>query len=441
VVAVLKGAVALVALLAGVSAGAGGGHVAAASCGKLLPPSQGMYFGAAPGYAGEDAYQPGLADGFDQLAGLKAAWTMVGQWWSDALPFPTKTVESIWEDGKVPYLRLNPYPHVIYDVSYQGEDPGPYSLQNIAAGKFDTQIRRWADAARNVGIPILAEFGTEVNNFAPWSGISNGGATTTGYGDPTYPDGPERFRDAYRHIVTLTREEGATNITWFFHVDTPYYWTDESWNSPRWYYPGDDYVDDVGLSLYAYPKVDGSGYTTFAEKLQDYHDPNVPGAYAEVTSVSSRPVVIVEVGFNRVPVSARPAWVADAASTLKSGRFSRLIGLSWWVSSGGDFDDVIDASPEFQAVFRAAFDDPFFAAKPQFTGDCRPFTPTNVRVRAGVLSWKSVSNAASYEVWRRSKRIARPDAYLTSIRVGNKSGPYRVRAVDMFGVSPFATAR
>ena len=46
-------------------------------------------------------------------------------------------------------------------------------------------------------------------------------AKTNGYGDPYFPDGPERFRDAYRHIIDLFRKEDVKNITWCFHVYPP----------------------------------------------------------------------------------------------------------------------------------------------------------------------------------------------------------------------------
>ena len=68
-----------------------------------------------------------------------------------------------------------------------------------------------------------------------------------GYGDPTFPDGPERFRDAFRHFVRLFREEGATNVTWVFHM--------VQWYAPDRgpfanYYPGDEYVDWLALSTF-----------------------------------------------------------------------------------------------------------------------------------------------------------------------------------------------
>jgi len=60
--------------------------------------------------------------------------------------------------------------------------PTDYSLQNIIDGKFDQQLKAWADAARDTNIPILVEFGVEENNdWGPWAGDWNGAGTTTGY--------------------------------------------------------------------------------------------------------------------------------------------------------------------------------------------------------------------------------------------------------------------
>jgi len=96
----------------------------------------------------------------------------------------------------------------------------------------------------------MVTFGVEMNgNWFPWSGIFQGNSTTTEYGDPTKPDGPERYVDAFRHVVEVFNDTGAMNVTWYFHPNHESY-PDESWNSIENYYPGDDYVDWIGVSIY-----------------------------------------------------------------------------------------------------------------------------------------------------------------------------------------------
>lgn len=91
---------------------------------------------------------------------------------------------------------------------------------DIVQGKHDAAIVAWANEAKNCGSNLLAEFGTEVNGvWFSWNGSYYGGGTTNAYGDPDYPDGPEIFRDAYRHIIDLCNQQGCTNISWFFHFD------------------------------------------------------------------------------------------------------------------------------------------------------------------------------------------------------------------------------
>lgn len=408
-----------------------------AACGKLLPPTQGVYYGAYPGFAGEDSVNLGQILSFDSDGHRKAVWTYFGQWWSDQLPFPSAYVHLVWDAGKIPFIRLNPATAHLDNPPFQPPyaDPGPYTTQDIAAGRYDTQLRAWADAARATDIPILMEFGTEMNNFNQWSGRSNGGDTTTAYGDPTWPDGAERLRDAYRHIVTLFREEGATNVTWFFHADTSYWWGPDPGNELHWYYPGDDYIDWLGLSLYAFHKPDGS-VASFAEKLQTYHQPGYAGTYDEITSFSSRPLAILELGFNNVQgEDVRSEWVTNAAATIAAGLFPRIAAVSWWRVDQGDFQSTPTSSPQFGASFARAFGNPAFDAKPQFSGNCLPPAPTGLSYRNGILRWHTVPDATSYEIWRGTKKIG--STTNTSIDVRSRKG-LRVRALNPLGVGPFS---
>jgi beta-mannanase len=176
-----------------------------------------------------------------------------------------------------------------------------------------------------------------------------------------YPDGPERFRDAYRHLVTLFREEGATNVTWFFHADS--YRQSEPWNQLHWYYPGDAYVDWVGISDYG-SLASNQPIIGFSEKLAYSH------VYADLAGLSRRPMGIVEMGVVDNATHAKPQWIRDAFAALRARRFPRLRAAVWWHTNSPPNDTRIDSSPAALAAFRAAIADPFFGAKPRFSGDC-----------------------------------------------------------------------
>jgi beta-mannanase len=131
----------------------------------------------------------------------------------------------------------------------------------------------------------LVEFGTEVNwNCFPWNGQYNGGSESTIYGDPNQADGPERFRDAYRHIIDIFNKNSVDNITWFFHVDadgSPA----TSWNEISQYYPGDGYIDWIGLSVYGAQESDEE-FQSFVDMMDD--------AYAVITTITDKPIAILE---------------------------------------------------------------------------------------------------------------------------------------------------
>jgi hypothetical protein len=318
--------------------------------------------------------------------------------------------------------------------------PGPFPNSAIAAGSQDDALRRYADAARATDIPIELVYDQEMQAAHPWGGRFDGGGATA-FGDPNWPDGPEHFRDAYRHIIDIFRQEGATNVTFIFQTNTidggylaDSYW--EPWEQMRFYYPGDDYIDWIGLSAYSEPFFNTGPPQTFEHKLLAGN--GYEGSYAEITRLSAKPLMINEMGLYRMPSEeAKAQWVKDAARVMQSGKFPRIRGLIWWGDKSGDYEGY-PSSPVFLAGFKQAFDQPFFDAKAQFSGDCHPLAPARARLRKRTLTWNPVANAASYEVWRASKKIKVTTA--TSLRVA-KPGPYRVRGVNIVGFGPFTSAR
>ena len=360
-----RGVVAVAVVLALCAAGSSAaGRGAPATCGKVLPPSWGAYLGAFPDFnttaqASEDHVRAGRIRAFEQLAGRSLSWVYFSQEWYRGMGFPRERVETIWNEGAIPYIAFLPTSGDFYGPGPQEQLPeGRYSLQHIIDGDFDRQLRAWADGARQENVPILLSFGAEVND--PWGGWDakwNGAGETTGYGDPAVPDGAERYRDAYRHLVTLFRQEGATNVSFVFHVDSvPVL---DGWNELHWYYPGDAYVDWVGISDYGslYPNV---GLSPFAPKL-DF-------VYRTLTSLSRRPFGIVEMGTIEKGPQAKAGWIRDAFATIRSGRYPRIRAATWWDMNTAGIDTQVDSSPSALAAYRAGVAGPFFGASLRIAG-------------------------------------------------------------------------
>ncbi len=248
---------------------------------KLIEPVLGIYHSAYPDFGGtEDVVTTERINNFETLVNKDIVWAYFSNNWYDNIIFPASSVNTIKSTGKIPFIRIMPR------TNFDEGDPDPnYTMQKIIDGDFDNKLNQWAVDAKNTNIPLLVEFGTEVNgNWFPWNGQYNGAGETTGYGDPILPDGAERFRDAYRHIIDICNTNNANNITWFFHVDA-YSEPDISWNEIENYYPGDNYIDWLGVSVYG-PQESDEDYQEFSEILDD--------VYPTLCSLSNKQIAILE---------------------------------------------------------------------------------------------------------------------------------------------------
>ena len=106
--------------------------------------------------------------------------------------------------------------------------PTPQS-PGIAAGTYDEYLRTYADSVRDFGHAVVIGFGHEMN--APWYswGYNRVPATT--------------FVAAWRHIVTLFKNEGADNVTWLWTINQDTHGTGPI---AAWW-PGKAYVTWVGI--------------------------------------------------------------------------------------------------------------------------------------------------------------------------------------------------
>lgn len=311
-----------------------------------LPP---LYHGVYPG--GQSGAEDDLTlldlQSYEQAAGKTAAWVYFSHNWYHGRAFPVATAAWIREAGSVPYLRLM----LRSDPELARAEP-VFTLDRILGGDFDPDLRAWCQAAREFGSPLIVEYGTEMNGeWFSWNGHWNGAGASAGYGDPAEPDGPERFRDAYRHIIQVCRDEQATNLTWVFHVNHADY-PEEDWNRLEAYYPGDDWVDWIGVSVY--------GAQTPQEEEWFEFRPLLDAVYPRLEALAAhKPIVLLEFGVAAGnPLGDQAAWAEAALADLTDRRWPRLVGFSWWNETWQN-DDLpahdtnmrIQDNPALSAVF------------------------------------------------------------------------------------------
>ncbi len=357
---------------------------------KLLAPAAGAYLSVvidpiepcgAVNAEGIDDFEAQATESF--VAWCVDDWEPPSRFGTDAnsgIAFPWVCMDSAAAAGKLPMLRWNPrstqtdWPQRVIAGGYPlDEDIDPldvppevedseYGLQRVIDGAFDADFEAFADDAIAFGGAIVLELCSEFSGFQyTCSGIYNGGATLDGYGDDTKADGPERFVDAWRHIVDLFRARGADNVTWLLHYDSidP---TDlpaelQEWNSMASYWPGDDYVDWIGTSMYGQEDADDP-WTPFRTILDD----NLPDLRALSDTV---PVGIVEFGTHssgRSPDDSEgmAEWLEDMFTTLEDPAYADVRWINWYQTPQYD----LTAEDDALAAFRAGAASDYFATTP-----------------------------------------------------------------------------
>jgi hypothetical protein len=343
----MRGLLYIAVILAATSASA---FHARGSPSRVSPPPAGkLYHGVFPGGSSgwEDDITPAQVTSYEQAVGKRVAWVYFSHNWFVNTAFPARTAAWIRGTGAVPYIRL------MLREEEEGA-PNRFDVENVLAGSLDMQIRQWARGAREFATPLMVEFGTECNGeWFPWNGLHHGAGRLDGFGDPTKPDGPERFVAAYRRIVRIMRHERARNISWVFHVNATD-WPEDAWNRFENYYPGDKFVDWIGVSAYGPQSPTDGEFESFRAQM----DP----CYGRLVALApTKPIFVAEFGATAGSALIAPeTWAGAALDDILGGRWPKLMGFSWWnehwqndEDPAHDSDMKVEDTPALAAVFRA----------------------------------------------------------------------------------------
>lgn len=187
---------------------------------------------------------------------------------------------------------LNKYPNTTLQLAIwtglrEFGDPG-YYLDEVVNGEHDSNILDLAELCKALRKPIYIRFGYE------FDGAHN-----------AYP--PEKYIAAYKYFVDLMREEGVTNVAYVWHSwgVGAYY---DSQNYPDQYpvidqvatqelwYPGDDYVDWVALSIF------GTGWGNLATNGTIQY-------LIEFAESHDKPIMLAETAAIKTSGQQDPNWV------------------------------------------------------------------------------------------------------------------------------------
>lgn len=169
--------------------------------------------------------------------------------------FPDALLNNIAVKNAVPMITWEPWASR-FDIGVEYPDllQERRMLKHIHEGVFDDYITAFADKLAAYDKPIYLRFAHEFNNPQyPWS--SAGG------------NSPADFKAAWKHVYQIMRERGASEVM--------FVWNPWKAKGMEQYFPGDQFVDWVGLTMLNYQDLNQSGkeqslkemYLPFKEKL------------------------------------------------------------------------------------------------------------------------------------------------------------------------------
>jgi mannan endo-1,4-beta-mannosidase len=266
----------------------------------LRDPAGGKFLGVqAPG--APDSLGP--VRSFAAVAGARP--NLIGQYMSWNNLLDTQAVTSAWSYGALYYMVWEPY-HT--------------TVAAIADGRSNGYITRLAQEVRALNLPVAISFGHEMNGFwYPWG--------TTG-------TTAAQFVAAWRLIHRLFAAAHATNVIWVWN---PNVISAEPRLDLSAYYPGDPYVDWVGVTGY----FGAEGPDTF----EGVYGPTM----REIRGFTAKPFIIAETSVQTGPDAAA------AAQNLVTGvgQRSDVLGFVWFDYDKAGVDWRLESRPLVRAPIAA----------------------------------------------------------------------------------------
>jgi beta-mannanase len=237
--------------------------------------------------------------------------------------FNATAVNRSWAKGDLPFLTWESRPIAAGNEAVVDPD---YELSRIIDGDFDAYLTRWADALVANGLPMAIRLDHEMNgNWYPWAEGVNGNEKT-------------EYVQMWRHVHDLFEARGANELVAWVWAPTRVEGVPTKNRGVEYtasLYPGDDYVDWVGMTGYLRnsPETPQTGdfQGTFGKTL------------AQLRQITTKPIILAEMGAAELGTTKdaqKPKWIDSLFSELAKPENDDILGFSWFnltattVSSG-----------------------------------------------------------------------------------------------------------
>lgn len=251
---------------------------------------------------------------------------------------PVEGLRDAYNQGKLVEFTIQI--STVMNVDLNGYNP----FFEVLDGQRDADIRKMASQFKEFGHPVMVRLNNEMNS--DW----------VSYGGPCTLNEPELYKQVWRHIYDIFREEGVNNTIWIFNPNDTNCPPNE-YNHYVNYYPGNEYVQIFGVTGYN----TGTYYADiFGEKWREFET-----IYDDIQKKCSEyfgefPWIITEFSSSSIG-GDKPQWIRNMFNVIE--KYKNIKIAVWFCSVDYDFryrisDNVIarpyllDENDECVAAFK-----------------------------------------------------------------------------------------
>ena len=224
--------------------------------------------------------------------------------------FPdVSSINKIIKKGYIPMITLEDH---FVNVRPRVKQPNLYS---IVEGHFDHFLKQWTREIKKVNGTVMLRILHEFNgDWYPWCSSKNN-------------NDPALLVKAFQHIHNIFTEQNVTNVRFIWCPNSTSF-PQESWNFIMDAYPGDEYVDFVGLDIY-----NGAGQEM--PVWRSFRKEGIENYFILTDKLPHKPLLVCETSSRerkkKEPQNSqnKAEWIVQMSETLKTD-MSKVRLLSWF---------------------------------------------------------------------------------------------------------------
>lgn len=252
--------------------------------------------------------------------------------------FRANAVTRAWAQGRMPMMTWESRP---ISAGNDSTDAPAYSLPKIIGGDFDAYLHQYAKDIVATGLPLAIRLDHEMNaTWYPWN-------ETDGSGKPINGNAVGDYVKMWRHVHDIFQQEGANNLViwvWAPNIVNNLAASHKVDGFLENLYPGDDYVDWVGLSGYLRPPYKPDNDFSFDYTFKPSLD--------KLRALTKKPIILAEIGASETG-GHKATWVTSLFDALGRPENDDIIGFSWFNLAVTSYVEGVRATNDWRIDSRA----------------------------------------------------------------------------------------